>query len=851
MINAEIEASALDVLINFGLDVKAIMWDAPIQRVPTFDKPKSKNGAYRAHSDDPASVWWQNFATGEHGVWTAKSEKKLTEAERETLARRKEDTRREREADSVRHYAEAAEIAKNIYAAAASCDEHPYLARKGVKAAPFLKLHKSGALVVPAYDDQKKISTIQFIGAEKSENGRDKNFLTGGRKRGCFFPIGRPWQNTDKPLLICEGLATGLSLNECIGLPVLVAFDAGNMQHVAEIARSAFPQREIILAADNDIETEGNPGVAKASAAALAVDARIATPQLNGHKVDWNDLHLAMGAIEVKKQFESAARPESSKAAEKSHQNITNPITNSDNPEIYLQAGNRPAYLDRARAILIQAGGLYLRGGPIVRVVRYDKKHHKQRATIPDGSLHINMVKPISLAAHIERHARVLKFDKRSGEWVPSAFPDKDAAAIIEDAHESRLPFLKSIIAAPTMRPDGSILQAQGYDAQTCLYLDSGGVEFGMSKMPAKPTLNDAHQALNVLDDLIGEFPFIDRPSKSVALAAMLTALIRPTIPTAPLFCFTAPVAGSGKSKLANLVSTLATARSAAIISYTTNEEEFKKGGAALLMQGYPVNCLDNINGNLRSDWLCQVLSETEVTSRVLGESRNVTTPTTCTWIATGNNIELQEDLTRRTLRCTIDPKTDRPDARSFEFDPVKRCRDNWPRYVWAALTIMKAYHEAGRPSVSIAAYGGFEEWSNVVRSALVWAGEPDPYQNRDKLEEGDSIRQNLRGLLVAWWEAHTVVRNAGYTTGEIIKAAMATDLNGYHQEPDLLEALSEVCGDRNGKLSTRMLGVYLKRYTGRIEKCAAATGDDVRLRLVYAKGRANKASYSVQRADG
>ena len=304
--NAEIVAPALEALRSAGLLVDSIDFDGKLHRVPVQDKPNDKDGAYIAHGDAPVSVWWQNWRSGESGTWTAKEQGKLTVLERETLTRRMEENRQTREAEQAQAHAEAAAKAQSIYVAATDCAEHSYLNAKGVKTAPGLKLHKSEALVVPVYDEGGKTVSLQFIDAEGN-----KRFLAGGRKKGCFFPIGG--KDTEKTLLVCEGLATGLSLYECLGLPVLVAFDAGNLEPVAEMARFKYPKRDIILCADNDCETNSNPGLTKATEAALAVDGYLAMPCHEGRKVDWNDLHQRMGAGEVRTQFMTYAKPNPSK----------------------------------------------------------------------------------------------------------------------------------------------------------------------------------------------------------------------------------------------------------------------------------------------------------------------------------------------------------------------------------------------------------------------------------------------------------------------------------------------------------------------------------------------------------
>ena len=280
MVSTEHTTAALAALRNAGLVLNDIAWDAGMQRCGTESKPHGQDGCYVAHSDAPARVWWKNWRTGESGTWTDKQQGKLSPAEREVYARHIEETRQAEKAVIAARHAEAATKAKYIYNSALDCTGHDYLRDKGVKPCAGLRKSKEPkytSLMVPVLNEQCQIVGLQFI----QPNG-EKRFLTGTAKTGAFFTIGE--KDTEKPLLICEGLATGLSLHECLGYQVLVAFDCGNMKPVAELVRRRYPERELVLCADNDSETDGNPGIKHATAAALAVNGFIAVPQCEVQK---------------------------------------------------------------------------------------------------------------------------------------------------------------------------------------------------------------------------------------------------------------------------------------------------------------------------------------------------------------------------------------------------------------------------------------------------------------------------------------------------------------------------------------------------------------------------------------
>lgn len=311
MTTPEITSAAQAALHEAGLLVDTVEFDGKLHRVPTRDKPHSKNGAYIGFSDAPASLWWQDWASGESGTWTAKGENKLTASEKAELSRRMEESRKAREAEQARVHKEAAKKAQAIYAAAEECTEHPYLAAKGVQAVSGLKVAADGKLIVPARNEHLEPTTLQFVDAAGG-----KRFLTGGKKSGSFFTVGAMPSamagDFDTPVLVAEGLATALSLHECLGLGVFVAFDAGNLPLVAKAARARYLNRKIIICADNDIKEDGsaNVGVDAARAAAVAIDGFIAVPRHEGRKCDWNDLHQKMGAAEVSLQFQTHKKPE-------------------------------------------------------------------------------------------------------------------------------------------------------------------------------------------------------------------------------------------------------------------------------------------------------------------------------------------------------------------------------------------------------------------------------------------------------------------------------------------------------------------------------------------------------------
>ncbi|WP_300908753.1 DUF927 domain-containing protein [uncultured Desulfovibrio sp.] len=315
MMSSDILHSFAECLRAAGLEVEAVLADGLLHRCGTVDRPHRKDGAYKAFLDAPASIWWKNWRTGVEGTWTAKLEKEFSAAQRkalhERLAAAKADTRAEQE----RRWKAAAKLAASIWNRARLVeDDHPYLKRKEIPAIG-LRQTEEGRVIVPLLNPSGRIQSLQFILPEKPVEGTDKLFLRGGKTSGGFFSIPAKNGTKDGLLLIAEGYATGVSLHLATGYAVLIAFNAGNLEAISRIARARYPDREIVLCADNDCETvrpDGtawNPGTEAASRAARAVGGKLAVcPAHDGRTTDFNDLHRLRSLEAVRAVVEAARK---------------------------------------------------------------------------------------------------------------------------------------------------------------------------------------------------------------------------------------------------------------------------------------------------------------------------------------------------------------------------------------------------------------------------------------------------------------------------------------------------------------------------------------------------------------
>jgi putative DNA primase/helicase len=224
----------------------------------------------------------------------------MTQAEREAHRARIDAIRVQREAETAERKAAAALEATRRWKAAQDCVQHDYLSAKGVQSHG-LRVEPAGSLIVPMRDTAGTLHGLQSIATDG-----DKRFMSGGRVKGCYHAIGRP----DATVIVCEGYATGASIHECSGLAVAVAFNAGNLEAVALALRAKYPVLSIVIAADDDHKTDGNPGTTKATAAAMAVGGAVAVPIFPADRpdkaTDFNDLHQLAGVDSVRACIDAA-----------------------------------------------------------------------------------------------------------------------------------------------------------------------------------------------------------------------------------------------------------------------------------------------------------------------------------------------------------------------------------------------------------------------------------------------------------------------------------------------------------------------------------------------------------------
>ncbi len=270
-------------------------------------KHGSQNGAYKLHLDGakPAG-YFEDFKTGIKSNWKAEgAAKPLSTQDKEKLDRE----RRQREAKKRRRENKAkSDLQDFLLTLNKAPQDQPTLIAKQIQAhgmrvgtwkrkfrdadGNYQEISIANSLIVPMYNDKLELASVQAIFPHVvPELGRNKHFWPGLPIAGLFWWIGGKSNQT----AILEGVATAASFYEDTGLTSFISFSASNMPAVAKIVRQRLPDHKLIVVADNDENTPGNPGVKAANEAAALVDGVVYVPPICG---DYNDYMIEKARLE-------------------------------------------------------------------------------------------------------------------------------------------------------------------------------------------------------------------------------------------------------------------------------------------------------------------------------------------------------------------------------------------------------------------------------------------------------------------------------------------------------------------------------------------------------------------------
>ncbi|MGC2459208.1 MAG: DNA-primase RepB domain-containing protein [Gallionellaceae bacterium] len=467
-------------------------------------------------------------------------------------------------------------------------------------------------------------------------------------------------------------------------------------------------------------------------------------------------------------------------------------------PIIRVVAGDLHRVVNAAEKELAGRGRHYQSGGLIVSV-----------STDPvSGDPSIVPINSPALTKELSAAATWAKFDGRSKDWVLCDPPERHVGILYNAQAFRHLPTISGLARQPYFREsDGELITQAGYDPTSQRF---GVFDSRKFVIPENPTMADAQAGLALLEGLLDEFHFVAPADRSAALSAIFTAVVRPMLAHAPAFHVKAPIFGSGKSYLCELIGAFAGPARNTKVSFPTTAEEATKSLLSLLLSSPAVIEFDD----MATDWIphgtiLRMLTAEQMTDRVLGVSKTATVSTRTLFLSSGNNVGPVRDLLRRVLTIHVDARCATPAMISYTSDPVDRVRKNRELYVAAVLTIIMAYRQAGSPRTSvknIVTFGG--AWTDYCRQPLLWLGHPDPATALFEQIKDDPDGDALSGLMTEW----QAIFGSKATT--IRKALIEAESPGGIL---LLDAMRECPVEDKGEINRSKLGWFLKKSANRV----------------------------------
>jgi hypothetical protein len=443
---------------------------------------------------------------------------------------------------------------------------------------------------------------------------------------------------------------------------------------------------------------------------------------------------------------------------------LCTPASDEAKPRLFVENAAPDRTVTALRDILVDAGGLFDRGVPIRLAFDQVQKGTVAQILSPDV---------LVLLAHRVCRPYALKEKRGNLVEVDARLPRPLAVMYLDWRGEWRLPPLNGIASSPLLENDGAILSGEGYDPASGMWRER--VPDLAALVPLRPNRAEAEAALLRIRRTFQTFCFADadlihvdgldvvdctrppRQDESACLAALLTAVCRPSLPLAPgILIRAAPVsgAGAGKGLLARCLSLIAFGREPHAVTAGSKAEELEKRISAELIEGNPVLMLDNLNNTaFRSSLLASAITERPAKVRILGRSKMVPLNASALVVLTGNGLTVSEDLARRFIVVELDPRTEDPEARHFPNDIRAEVAGDRTELLAAALTIWRWGRIAQLPEGR--AFGSFETWGRWVRDPLIALGCTDPVERITETKERDGRRQATAELFATWWNIH------------------------------------------------------------------------------------------------
>jgi len=356
---------------------------------------------------------------------------------------------------------------------------------------------------------------------------------------------------------------------------------------------------------------------------------------------------------------------------------------------------------------------------------------------------------------------------------------------------------LTGVVEHPFVDSKWKLVQKSGYNKKTGLYTILHH-KLKLKQMPPK----EAYRYLT--EEVFDEFPFNSDLDKAVAVAALCTAIQRPSIAGdtgMPGFGIVSPTQSSGKTTLAQLISYSIYNRPVAAQSWTEDDEELGKHLLGIFQEGHSCVLFDNIEQGaaVQNGRLANAMSNDMFGGRQLGENKIIQVPSSVVWLFTGNGISFVGDFATRIYPININPKMEAPDTRSFKRPDIGQwAMDNRKKIISAVLSIIYA----GKGMGDIGGSTRFKEWDIFVRRPIFKVSGIDINEAVQKNQKEDYLKMaksNLINLLYDTFES------SEFVTKDVMEKAFGAFESG---DTELGDAIKEVLGDKYR--NTMSLGRYL-----------------------------------------
>lgn len=426
--------------------------------------------------------------------------------------------------------------------------------------------------------------------------------------------------------------------------------------------------------------------------------------------------------------------------------------------------------------------GLFERDGLLVRVTADGR--------ILDHDVH-------SLSHLLETFLQLTK----GGKGAAAKCPETLARRLLGHGEYPGVRSIKAAVPMPTARPDGSVITEQGLDVSTGLYLLGAPI-----RDPRALAGAELEAAKARVWAPFREFPFANDAARGTLVAALLTAVVRPALDTAPAFLVNAQVHGTGKTLLSEALMIAATG-STAPLTLPDDPAEQGKTLISMLLEGPRGVLFDNVMSVLKPNaTFCSAMTSESYRARGLGGMKLVSVSNRALWVLNGNNVELRGDVVRRVLSIVLD-SPENPETQRHDFDPREVIRGGLAEYRADLLDLIVSYQAAGMPLQSREGMASFEQWNRLVRNCVLWLGFADPLQTLKEAQAEDGETMLLRRMLTVWYERF----------GD--EAMLLRDLAAHPFEGEVAAEWQEVYGlitTFKGRQDPAQFGYWLRRMKGR-----------------------------------